>query len=473
MTNKYEMVGGLEIHVRLKTKTKLFCGCSNDTFATEANSLICPVCAALPGALPVINREAFYMALKTALALNCQIPAFSKFDRKSYFYPDLPAGFQISQFDEPFALGGAVEVFVNEEKKRFALTRIHMENDAGKLTHEGAHSSLVDWNRAGSPLIEIVTEPVFRSPDEIFEFLKELQRILRFLGTSDADMEKGMMRCDVNISLRPSGQEVFGTKVELKNMNSFGNVKKATEYEIARQKKILEKGEKIVQETRGFDADKGITVGQREKEESADYRYFPEPDLPPLTIDAQKIVEIKREVPELPARKTERFVEECGLPFAQAQTLAGEQGLADFFEAVSAVAKNPQKSANWILGDYLALTKEHPEKQMAPANLGKLILLTENGKISGKIAKEIFPIIFTTDADPEAYVEKNNLSQIADSGAVEAICTAVIAENSQIVADFKGGKEKALGALIGKVMQKSAGQASPPLVNEILRKLLD
>lgn len=472
MSDKYEMVGGLEIHVRLKTKSKLFCSCSNDIFNERANTHICPVCAAFPGALPVLNKEGLDMGLKTAIALNCTPLKNSKFDRKSYFYPDLPAGFQISQFDEPIAEKGSVEVLVNGEKKSFRINRAHLENDAGKLMHEGSHSSLVDLNRAGTPLLEIVTEADFRSPDEVFEFLKELQRIMRYLGTSDADMEKGMMRCDANVSIRPWGQEEFGTKVEIKNMNSFNNVKKALEYELKRQEKALENGEKIYQETRGWDADKEISVSQRSKEESADYRYFPEPDLPPILTSDEKTAKIKAEIPELPTARTIRFMENLGLPFEQATTLTAEKSLADFFEQALKISKEATKTANWVIGDYLALSKENPESPLSAENMGKLVALIESGKISGKIAKEIFAEIFNNNLDPEKYIEEQGLAQISDQGAIEKICQEVINENAQMAEDFKGGKERALGALVGKVMQKSQGQASPQLANEILKKLL-
>ncbi len=472
MENTYEMVGGLEIHVRLKSKTKLFCNCSNDTFNKEANTLICPVCSGFPGTLPVLNQSALKMAQKTALALKCKLLPYSKFDRKSYFYPDLPSGFQISQFDEPVAEKGEVDVLIEKKKKTFRINRAHLENDAGKLMHEGAHSSLVDLNRAGSPLLEIVTEPDFRSPDEVFEFLKELQKIMRYLGTSDADMEKGMMRCDANISIRKKGAKEFGTKVEIKNMNSFANVKKAMEYEIKRQKKALENGEKIIQETRGWDADKEKSISQRTKEESADYRYFPEPDLPPIETTDQEVETIKKELPELPATKTLRFIEEHALPFAQAVVLTSEKQLADFFEETVKITKSPQKTANWIIGDYLALLKENPNCQLSAENLGKLIALVEAGEISNKIAKEIFPTIAGDNLDPEKYIEEKGLVQISDQGEIEKFCQEVISENAQIAEDYKGGKDRALGALVGKVMQKSKGQANPKAVNEILKKLL-
>ncbi|MCT4592620.1 MAG: Asp-tRNA(Asn)/Glu-tRNA(Gln) amidotransferase subunit GatB [Candidatus Gracilibacteria bacterium] len=470
MYDKYELVAGLEIHARLKTQTKLFCSCSNDTFSKEANSLICPICAGFPGALPVLNKEALSMAIKTGLALKCDVKKFSKFDRKSYFYPDLPSGFQISQYDEPICEGGELEVYVGEEKKTFQFNRIHMENDAGKLTHEN-HSSLVDLNRAGSPLIEMVTEPCFRSSEDVFEFLKELQRTLRFLGTSDADMEKGMMRCDANISIRLKGAVEFGTKVEIKNMNSFNNIKKALDYEFVRQVKAVEKGEKLIQETRGWVDDKEITVSQRSKEESADYRYFPEPDLPPVILDNAELDAYKKEVPELSAQKRTRFINDFKLPFKHASTLSWERELAEFFEEVVKISNNPQKAANLILGDYLALQKEQ-EVNISAANLAKIIKLMDEGKISSKIAKEILPEISKSDLDPEKYVEEKGLIQMSDTGELETVCQEVMSENPKMVEDFKGGKEKAIGGLVGQVMKKTQGKASPPMVNDILRKLM-
>ncbi len=414
------------------------------------------------------------MGIISALALNCEIPKFSKFDRKSYFYPDLPNGYQISQFDEPVAINGKVEFFVQKEKKTIRINRLHLENDAGKLIHSG-QNSLVDWNRAGSPLAEVVTEPDFSSPEEVFYFLKEFQRIFRFLGTSNADMEKGMMRCDVNVSVRPKGQKELGTKVEIKNMNSFGNAKKALEYEYYRQTKLIENGEKdkIRQETRGFDVNKGITTSQRSKEEAADYRYFPEPDIPPIEITEAQIEEFRKDICELPAKRLSRFIEKYKIQFDSAEILVSERELGDFYEEVVEVSGVPVKAANWVLGDFMALFKEselnYSEVKMSAKNLGKLVNLIESGKISGKIAKDIFGDLFETGADPEKYVEDKGLIQISDSSAIEGFCDEVIGENAKIVADIKGGKEKAIGALVGQVMKKSKGKASPQVVNEILK----
>lgn len=465
------MVAGLEIHARVKTASKMFCACSNDTFGAAPNTSICPVCAGFPGALPTLNASALHLGILTALALGCKIPHFSKFDRKSYFYPDLPSGFQISQFDKPVSQNGSVTFFVGKEKKSIRINRLHLENDAGKLMHSG-ENSLVDLNRAGSPLMEMVTEADFRDPSEIPAFLKELQKILRTVGSSDADMEKGMMRCDVNISLRPKGQKEFGTKTELKNMNSFGNIEKAVRAEIIRQKKILEGGGKIAQETRGWDVDREVSVSQRSKEEAADYRYFPEPDLPPITLTDHEIAEIRAKVPELPAAKLERFVAEYGISWDNAEILAGDAELGKYFE-IAAKIGNPKKVANWIVVEVLAILNGQniADIAMTPENLGNLVALIDTGKISGKIAKEIFPEILA-GADPEKIIAERGLEQKSDSGEIEQMAEKIIADNSQIVADFLGGKEKALGALVGQMMKASKGQVNPQMANEILRKKL-
>ena len=472
---QWEMVAGLEIHARIKSNTKMFCQCSNDTFAAEPNIHICPVCAGFPGALPQPNAAAIKLGLLTALALRCEIPAFSKFDRKSYFYPDLPSGYQISQYDEPVSSNGKVEFFVGTEKKTVRMNRLHLENDAGKLIHEGG-DTLVDLNRAGSPLMEMVTEADFRTPEEIVGFLKELQKSLRTVGSSDADMEKGMMRCDVNISLRPKGQQEFGTKTELKNMNSFTNIEKAVRAEIKRQQQLLEAGEKVVQETRGWDVEKEVSLPQRSKEEAADYRYFPEPDIPPLTISAEDIAQLKAELPELPAAKLERFVAEYGLAWETAEIIAGDHEFTAFFETATQTSGNAKKTANWIVGDLAALLNEAGtklrESKLSAENLGQMVKLIEQGTISGKIAKEIFPELFASGQDVEQLVKDKGLEQVSDSGEIEQFCQEVIAENPQIVESYQGGKDKALGALVGQVMKKSRGQANPQMVNDVLKQML-
>lgn len=473
--SQWEMVAGLEIHARIKTKTKMFCSCSNDTFGREPNTTICPVCTGFPGSLPVLNREAFLLGITTALALKCHIPSLSKFDRKSYFYPDLPAGYQISQYDEPVSQNGEVSFFVGTEKKTVRMNRLHLENDAGKLIHAG-EKSLVDLNRAGSPLMEMVTEADFRSPEEIPAFLKELQKILRTVGSSDADMEKGMMRCDVNISLRPMGTEAFGTKTELKNMNSFGNIEKAVRAEIVRQQEILESGGKIVQETRGWDAEREVSVSQRTKEEAADYRYFPEPDIPPITFSREEVSEIQKNLPELPAAKTERFAIEHNISWEAAEIIAGDKELSIYFETSLLISGDAVKTANWVVGDFLAALNEHqlsPKQSPLSADyLGLLVKMIAEGSISGKIAKDIFPDLWKTGKNPEELVKEKGLLQVSDVREIESICQQVISDNAGIVADYKGGKGKALGALVGQVMKESKGKANPQMANDVLRKLL-
>jgi len=475
MVNKYEVVMGLEIHARINTKTKMFCGCDNDIFESEANANTCSICMAHPGMLPVLNKTAYRKGILTGLALNCRIPKFAKFDRKSYFYPDLPPGYQISQYDEPVCIDGKVKVIVNGEEKEFGITRLHLENDAGKLTHTGG-GTLVDYNRAGTPLMEIVTEPDFREVDEVTTFLQELRKILRYVNTSQADMEKGMMRCDVNISIRPFGQKEFGTRTELKNMNSFRMVEKAVNYEIKRQIKEVEAGNKIVQETRGWDDDKGVTLSQRGKEEAADYRYFPEPDLPPMTITAEEVAEITKDLPELPLEKKARFMQDFGMNEKDAEILTSDFKLAAYFEEVATKSGEPKKSANWILSELLRLLNEAQisieECKITAENLGGMIKMIEAGEISGKIAKEILLEMYEMGTDAKDIVEKKGLKQISDMGELEGIVRGILDQNTKIIADYKGGKEKALGALVGQVMGATKGQANPKMVNEIILKLI-
>ncbi len=472
---QYEPVMGLEIHARLKSKTKMFCACSNDTWKAEPNEHTCPVCMGFPGALPTINKQAVYLGRKMGLALGCEVKKFSKFDRKSYFYPDLPAGFQTSQFDEPVCEHGNLQVIVNGEKKSFRINRLHLENDAGKSTHS-ANSSLLDWNRSGSPLAEMVTEADFRSPTDVSSFLKEMQRILRFLDISDADMEKGMMRCDVNVSIRPFGQEKFGTKVEMKNMNSFRNIEKALEYEIARQTALCNDGKKdeIVQETRGFNADTGKTFSQRSKEEAMDYRYFPEPDLPPLTITDEEIAELQKEIPELPSEKILKYLD-AGIGIAEADALVGDKYLNEVFEFVSEKTGDIKIASNWILGAVSKYLNDNIEYSLADFNAENLVILIQliqNNKISNKVANQIFEEVISGNKNPEIIVEEKGLAQESDTGAIEAICAEVLAEKADLVEAYKSGKDKLFGAFVGQVMKKSKGKANPQVVNEILKKLL-
>ncbi len=473
----YETVIGLEVHCRLKTKSKLFCRCANEGVADEApNSRVCPICMGFPGMLPLMNQAAVEKGVQAALALGCTIPEFSKMDRKSYFYPDLPMGYQISQYDLPVSQKGAVSITLSDgSEKAIGVTRLHLENDAGKLTH-GANGTLVDYNRGGVPLMEIVSEPDLRTPEEAVEYARQLQKIVRYVGASDADMEKGQMRFDLNLSLRPVGQAAFGTRSEVKNLNSFRSLQKAAEYEIRRQTELLEKGEKIVQETRGWDDEKEITVSQRSKEEAADYRYFPEPDLPPLRMTKEMVEALRAQLPELPEAKAKRYQSELGLPAADARQIAEDRALAEYYEAALATSGEAKKTANWLLSELLALLKPEgltiEQSKLSAPNLGKLVKLIESGAITGRIAKDLFPELYAGDLNPEKLVEERGLTVMEDAGALEAICRQVIERNPQIVADFKAGKEKALGGLVGQVMAATKGAANPGKVNEVLRELL-
>lgn len=473
--NKYEVVMGLEIHARINTKTKMFCACDNDIFTADPNANTCSVCMGHPGMLPVVNAEAYRKGILTGLALGCNIPEFSKFDRKSYFYPDLPLGYQISQFDEPVAVNGKFKVEVEGKEQDFGITRLHLENDAGKLTHT-VGGTLVDYNRSGTPLMEIVTEPDFRSVSEVTAFLKELQRVLRYVNTSQADMEKGMMRCDVNVSIRPFGQKEFGTRAEIKNMNSFRMIEKAVNYEIKRQTKEIEAGNKIIQETRGWDDVKNITVSQRGKEDAMDYRYFPEPDLPPMTITGAEVDEIAKDLPELPLDKRKRLLEEYALQVNDADTLVCDADLADYFEEVAKKSGAPNKAANWILSELLKHLNEDfltiNDCKITADNLAEMIKMVEDGTISGKIAKEILPEMYADGTLATEIVEKKGLKQMSDTGELEEIVQGVLDRNQKIVEDYKGGKDKALGALVGQVMGATKGQANPKMVNEIILKLI-
>jgi aspartyl-tRNA(Asn)/glutamyl-tRNA(Gln) amidotransferase subunit B len=472
---EYEAVVGLEIHCRISTRTKMFCRCSNDIFNAQPNTHVCPVCMGFPGMLPLMNEEAVRKGIKGALALGCEIPEFSKMDRKSYFYPDLPMGYQISQYDLPVSKSGKVTIRREDGSvKDIGVTRLHLENDAGKLTH-AAGGSLVDFNRSGTPLVEIVSEPDMRTREEVSLYARQIQKIMRYVGTSDADMEKGQMRFDLNISLRPKGQKEFGIRAEVKNLNSFRSLEKAFDYEFKRQSVLLERGEKIVQETRGWDDAKEITVSQRGKEEAADYRYFPEPDIPPLVVTREMVEELKNELPELPEQKAENY-RSAGLAEADAQLIASDSKLAAYFDKASDISGQPKKTANWLLSELLGLLKAEGrtigDSKLKPENLGRLVKLIEEGSITGKIAKDIFKEIYEGDLDPEKYVEEKGLKVMEDSGELKKICQQVIDRNPAIVADFKGGKEKALGSLVGQVMGATQGTANPKSVNEILQTIL-
>ncbi len=472
----YEPVIGIEIHCRIKTKTKMFCRCSNDIFNETPNTHVCPICMGFPGMLPLINQEAVEKGIKGALALGCEIPEFSKMDRKSYFYPDLPKGFQISQYDLPVSQNGKVTITKSDgSTKEIGVTRLHLEDDAGKLTHTSG-GSLVDYNRSGTPLVEIVSEPDIRSTEEASLYARQIQKIMRSVGTSDADMEKGQMRFDLNISLRPKGQKEFGIRAEVKNLNSFRSLEKSIDYEIKRQTEVLDGGGEVVQETRGWDDNKEVTVSQRGKEEAADYRYFPEPDVPPLVVTREMVEKLKSELPELPEAKSARYQSELGLTPHDANLIAGNSALSAYYEEALSISNHPKKTSNWLLSELLGLLKAESltisDNKLSAKNLGKLVKLIEDGTISGKIAKDIFSEVYEGDLDPEIVIEEKGLKVMQDDGELEKICQDVINRNPQIVADFKGGKEKAIGSLVGQVMGATKGTANPKSVNEILRKLL-
>ncbi len=469
---EYEPVIGLEVHARINSKTKLFCRCSNNIFNEKPNSHVCGICMGFPGMLPATNEEAVKKGAKAGLALGCTVNEFSKFDRKSYFYPDLPSGYQTSQFDKPIAEHGKINITLSDGSvKVIGVTRLHLENDAGKLTHTSG-GTLVDYNRSGTPLMEVVSEPDIRSVEEASLYARQLQKIVRYVNASDANMEKGQMRFDINVSLRPKGQEKFGTRSETKNLNSFRSLEKALEYEIKRQTELLESGGTVVQETRGWDDDKEVTVSQRSKEEAADYRYFPEPDIPPIIVTKEEIEQLRSELPELPGVKAKRYQEELGLSSDDAHQIANSADVADYFEKALAVSKSAKKTSNWILSELLAVEKDVNALNLSPENLGKLVKLIEEGAISNKIAKDVFEEIYQGNLDPEKVIEEKGLKVMNDTGELEKICKQVIDRNPAIVADFKGGKEKAIGGLVGQVMGATKGSANPKMVNEILRKLL-
>ena len=476
---KYEPVIGLEVHVQLATATKIFCGCPTG-FGAPPNTNVCPVCMGLPGALPVLNRTAVELAVKAALALNCRINPASRFARKNYFYPDLPKGYQISQYDEPLAEHGAVEVNVGGAARRFGITRIHMEDDAGKSLHDGFKDSdrftYVDLNRCGTPLIEIVTEPDMRSSDDAYACLTEIKQVLQFVEVSTCDMEKGHLRCDANVSVRLRGAGKLGTKAEVKNLNSFRFLKQALDHEIARQVAIVEGGGKILQETRLFNPDTGETVGMRSKEHAHDYRYFPEPDLVPLRIGAERLEEIRAQMPELPARKRARFIASYGLREYDAQVLTATRAISEYFEKVAEVCGDARTSANWVMGDLMGALKadgkEIGESPVTAERLGELLKLIASGEISNKLAKDVFEKMFATGDAAATIVEREGLKQISDTGALEKIVDEVLAANPKQVEQYRAGKTQVLGFLVGQVMRGTRGQANPAAVNELLKRKL-
>jgi aspartyl-tRNA(Asn)/glutamyl-tRNA(Gln) amidotransferase subunit B len=476
----WEAVIGLEVHAQLQTRTKIFCGCST-RFGAPPNSQVCPVCLGLPGALPVLNRQAVDYAIKAALACGCDVQPRSVFARKNYFYPDLPKGYQISQYELPLALGGGLDISVDGHAKRVGLTRIHMEEDAGKSLHEGFPDSdrrtYIDYNRSGVPLIEIVSEPDMRSAAEAAEFFSKLRNILVWLGVSDGNMEEGSLRCDANVSVRPQGQTKLGTKAEVKNVNSFRYLEKALEYEITRQIDVIEEGGKVVQETRLWDTSSGRTHSMRSKEEAHDYRYFPEPDLPPLLVDAPRIAHVRSSMPELPEARSRRFVSEYGIPEYDAGVLTQSAALADYFEATAKAARNSKAASNWIMGELLRTLKERGQDiadvPMPPAALAGLIALIDKGTISSSIAKSVFQKIYESGRSADDIVREERLAQNSDEGALSAIVAEVLSLNDEAAAQYRAGKKQTFGFLVGQVMKKSGGKANPKLASDLVKRALE
>lgn len=472
---EYETVIGLEVHTQLLTQTKIFCSCSTD-FGAAPNTHVCPVCLGMPGVLPVLNKQVVEYAIKLALALNGNINKYSRFARKNYFYPDLPKGYQISQYELPIVTGGYVDAYIDGEFKKIQIERIHMEEDAGKTIHK-SDGSYVDLNRAGVPLLEIVSLPVMHSPAEAVAYLKSLKNTVRYLGICDGNMEEGSLRCDANISIRPAGEKKLGTKTEIKNMNSFKHIEKALEYEIERQKAVLDDGEEVVQQTRLWDEKKGITKAMRSKEEANEYRYFPDPDLVPLLVDDEWIKRVKSTLPELPKEKFKRFVKYYNLKEEDAKVLTDEKKLADYFEEASNGYENPQTVANWILSELLGLlNKENRTIQdvlIAPNDLQDLLKLIDNKTISGKMAKGVFAKMYKTGRKAEDIVKENGLVQITDESEIEKIIDAIIADNEKAVQQYKSGKKNTVGFFVGQVMRATKGKANPQIVNKILIKKLE
>ena len=470
---KYEPVIGLEVHVQLNTVTKIFCGCATG-FGAPPNTNVCPVCLGLPGALPVLNRRAVEMAIQAALALGCKVNAYSRFARKNYFYPDLPKGYQISQYDQPLAEHGEIEIAVEGVTKTIGVTRVHLEDDAGKSIHDGFKDSdrysYVDLNRSGTPLIEIVSEPDLRSPDEAYEYLTELKQIMQYVGVSECDMEKGQLRCDANVSVRLKGAPKYGTKAEVKNLNSFRFAKMALDYEIARQVAVLEGGGRIEQETRLYNVASGETVGMRSKEHAHDYRYFPEPDLLPLEVSQAWLESIQAQMPELPQAKRRKFRDRYALTPYQVQLLTATRALSDYFESAASVSGDPAATANWITTELMSLPDAF--EKITPQATGTLVRKMHEGEISGKMAKEIFAKMYESGRSPEEIIESEGLRQISDTGALGKIVDEVIAANPKQVEQYKSGKTQVIGFLVGQVMKASKGQANPAAVNELLKTKL-
>ena len=475
---KYITVIGLEVHAELKTKTKAFCACSTE-FGGLPNTHVCPVCLGMPGALPVMNRQVVDFAIKAGLALNCEIQKFNKFDRKNYFYPDLAKNYQISQLYRPICLGGHIDINVDGTPKSIGVTRIHMEEDAGKLVHSGASistsdSSAVDYNRAGVPLIEIVSEPDMRSAAEARAYMENLKAILEYTEVCDCKMQEGSLRCDANVSIMPVGAKEFGTRAEIKNLNSFRALERAINYEVERQKEILEDGGHVVQETRTWDEANGVTLSMRSKEEAHDYRYFPEPDLVPIELDDAWIERVRATLPELPAQRQARLMEQYGLSEYDASKIVSTNAMAEYFDAAVKSAKDGKGVANWLLGDVSAYLNNEgitiAEFSVSPDNLAELTNLLKDNVINSKAGKKVFSEMVKDNKSAKALVKELGLEQVSDTGAIEALVDEVLAANPQSVADFKAGKEKAIGFLTGQVMKKSRGKANPPMVQAMLRE---
>ena len=477
MSRQYETVIGLEVHVELAAKTKIFCGCSTE-FGGAPNSHTCPVCTGMPGSLPVLNRQVVEYALAVGLAVNCQINQFCKFDRKNYFYPDNPQNYQISQLYLPICHDGWIEIETESGgKKRIGIHEIHMEEDAGKLIHdEWEDCSLVDYNRSGVPLIEIVSEPDMRNAEEVIAYLEKLRLIIQYLGASDCRLQEGSMRADVNLSVREAGAAELGTRTEMKNLNSFKAIARAIEGEKRRQIECLEDGKPVIQETRRWDDNKESSRAMRSKEDAKDYRYFPDPDLPPVVISDQWIAKIRARQPELRTEKIGRYISQFDLPLYDAQILTGSKHLADVFEAVTEICQKPKEASNWLMVEAMRLLKEHemePEDmKFSPIHLAKLIAMVSAGEINRTVAKSVFEEIFLSDADPEAYVEEKGLKVVNDTGALQTVIEKVLADYPQSVADYKGGKEKAMGFLVGQTMKAMKGKADPAAVSRLLKENL-
>ena len=477
MRKQYETVIGLEVHVELATKTKIFCSCST-AFGGAPNTHTCPVCTGMPGSLPALNKQVVEYALAVGLAANCQIHQYCKFDRKNYFYPDNPQNYQISQLYLPICHDGGIEIETAAGKKTVRIHEIHMEEDAGKLIHdEWEDCSLVDYNRSGVPLIEIVSEPDMRSAEEVIAYLEKLRMMIQYLGASDCKLQEGSMRADVNLSVREAGTEAFGTRTEMKNLNSFRAITHAIEGEKNRQIDLLESGEQVVQETRRWDDTKGTSYAMRSKEDAQDYRYFPDPDLTPVVISDEWIQEIRDRQPEMREEKLERYQKEYGIPAYDAGILTSTKRMADVFEETTALCKKPKKVSNWLMVETMRLLKEHSidaeNIRFSPENLAKLIGLTESGTINNTVAKEVFELVFDKDIDPEQYVEENGLKMVGDEGALRGTIEEIVAANPQSVDDYKGGKQKAIGFLVGQTMKAMKGKADPGAVNKILKEILD